>query len=135
MRRKVSGTGQKKIPENWSDFFCDPNNKKELFQFLSDKVSCTDCLAGRKVFVTSGATVVSRATDRSMPLCNHEEADTRIVHVVHLLDALENGCSICLVRTVDRDVVAILIGKYHSKINKHPTTDIWVAFGTGKNFM
>ncbi|KAG0696103.1 hypothetical protein GWK47_003122 [Chionoecetes opilio] len=41
----------------------------------------------------------------------------------------------CLVRTVDTDVVAILIGKYHSLTSQHQMAAIWVAFGTGKNFM
>ncbi|KAG0710839.1 hypothetical protein GWK47_021999 [Chionoecetes opilio] len=68
-----------------------------------------------------------------MPRCDHEEADTRIV--VHLKDALDKGCTNCLVRTVDTDVVAILIGKYHSLTSQHQMAAIWVAFGTGKNFM
>lgn len=68
-----------------------------------------------------------------MPPCDHEEADTRIV--VHLQDALESGCTACLVRTVDTDVLVILIGKYHFLASKYPSADIWVAFGSGKNFL
>lgn len=68
-----------------------------------------------------------------MPRCDHEEADTKIV--IHLKDALDKGCSTCLVRTVDTDVVVISIGKYHSLTSQHQTAAIWVAFGTGKNFM
>ncbi|KAG0719349.1 hypothetical protein GWK47_050662 [Chionoecetes opilio] len=99
-------------PRHWPDFLRDPTNKVELFQFLSEKiVSPLPSPDGKQVFATSGASVVCSGTDHSMPPCDHEEADTRIV--VHLQDALESGCTTCLVRTVDTDVLVILIGKYH----------------------
>ena len=40
--------------------------------------------------------------------CNHEEADTRLI--VHLQDAILNGCHKMLVRTIDTDIVVIVIG-------------------------
>ena len=47
-----------------------------------------------------------------MPNCNHEEADTRIV--VYLLHAFRNDAAVtALVRTVDTDVVVILVGKFN----------------------
>eukprot|EP00745_Piridium_sociabile_P022176 TRINITY_DN34414_c0_g1_i10.p1 TRINITY_DN34414_c0_g1~~TRINITY_DN34414_c0_g1_i10.p1 ORF type:complete len:283 (-),score=55.29 TRINITY_DN34414_c0_g1_i10:371-1219(-) len=67
-----------------------------------------------------------------MPDCHQEEADTRTVF--HVLDALKKGAVKCLVRTVDTDAVAILIGKCHSLQIVCPELNIWVAFGTGKNF-
>ena len=67
-----------------------------------------------------------------MSKCNHEEADTRIV--VHILHALEQGMKIIQVRTVDTDVVTILVGAYFSLVKTQPDLDIWVAFGTGKSF-
>ncbi|KAG0710652.1 hypothetical protein GWK47_022350 [Chionoecetes opilio] len=110
VRRKVAGPD--KVPGNWPDFLRDPTNKVELFQFPIRE----DCIHypfpdGKQVFATSGASVVCSGTDHSMPPCDHEEADHRIV--VHLQDALESGCTTCLVRTVDTDVLVILIGKYH----------------------
>lgn len=54
---------------------------------------------------------------------DHEEEDTR----------LENGPGTCIIRTVDTDVV-ILIGKFSSFLSLNSSADIWVAFGTGKNF-
>ncbi|KAG0724638.1 hypothetical protein GWK47_040164 [Chionoecetes opilio] len=131
VRRKVGGPT--KVPSNWPDFLRDSTNKEELFQFLSDKVGSNDWPDGKEVFITSGTDVISRGSDHSMPRCDHEEADTRIV--VHLKDALDKGCTTCLVRTVDTDVVVILIGKYHSLTSQHQMAAIWVAFGTGKNFM
>ena len=67
-----------------------------------------------------------------MAPCDHEEADTRLL--IHLQDALQNGCTNCLVRTVDTDVVVILIGKFHHLITLCQDVSIWVAFRTCKNF-
>ena len=130
IRRKV--VGQNKVPSNWPDFVHDSTNKQELFNFLSKKVSLTGFPDGKQIFITSGTTVIGRGTSHCMQLCGHEEADTRIV--VHLQDALANGSTTCLVRMVDTDVVVIIIGKFHALPTKHPTADIWIAFGTGKNF-
>lgn len=66
-----------------------------------------------------------------MPSCNHEEADTRIV--VHLYHSLET-CDKILVRTVDTDVVVILIGKFVDLYEINSAADIWVAFGMGRYF-
>ncbi len=55
--------------------------------------------------------------------------------LVHLQDALRNGANTCLVRTVDTDVVVVLIGNFYAFISNHPAADLWVAFGTRKSFM
>ena len=96
IRRKV--IGKNKVPSNWPDFLRDSTNKQELFNFLSNKVALTECPDGKQIFITSGTAVISRGTSRSMPLCGHEEADTRILF--HLQDALATGSTTCLVRTV-----------------------------------
>ena len=67
-----------------------------------------------------------------MPNCNHEEADTSIV--VHVPHALQQGLSTVQVRTVDTDVVVVLIGVFHKLLLSQPKADIWVAFGVGKNY-
>ena len=64
--------------------------------------------------------------------CDHEEEDTRLL--IHLQDAIQNSCTKCLMRTVDTDVVVILIGKFHHLLTLSQDVNIWVAFGTGKNF-
>ena len=112
IRRKVAG--QNKVPSNWRQFLHDSTNKQELFNFLSNRVSSTDFPDGKQIFITSGTTVISRGTTHCMQLCGHEEADTRIL--VHLEDALANGSTTCLVRTVDTDVIVIIIGKFHALI-------------------
>ena len=67
----------------------------------------------------------------AMGNCNHEEADTRMV--VHLINALENGLNSIVVRTVDTDVIVILISEFHTIQEVCPEADILIAFGTGKN--
>ena len=58
--------------------------------------------------------------------------DSRIcLHVHH---ALTEGATTILVRTVDTDVVVILLGVYHDLEPHHPAMQLWVGFGTGKNF-
>lgn len=68
-----------------------------------------------------------------MPDCNHGEAHTRIVvHQRHTL--LTKGTSTILVRTVDTDVVLILVGKFRDLKAVNVNVDIWVAFGMGRSF-
>lgn len=67
-----------------------------------------------------------------MPPCNHEEADTRIV--IHVIHALQSGYTRVLVRTVDTDVVVILVGKFGRLIVERSDADVWIAFGMRKNF-
>lgn len=76
--------------------------------------------------------MVSLGTSENMEDCSHEEADTRIL--VHLLDAVKKNRKKIIIRTVDTDVVTILIGQFYSLIVHHPDIDIWVAFGMGKSF-
>ncbi|CAJ1084188.1 Sodium/potassium-transporting ATPase subunit alpha [Xyrichtys novacula] len=67
-----------------------------------------------------------------MSECDHEEADTRVC--VHLKDALEKGSQKVVIRTVDTDIIVILVGLLGQLTKDYPDTGIWVAFGMGKNF-
>ena len=49
-----------------------------------------------------------------MQRCDHEEADTKIV--LHVQHALDKGCKQVFVRTVDTDVLVILIGLFDDMI-------------------
>ena len=132
VRRKVSG--QTKIPGNWMDFLRDTKNKKELFAFLTSKVAGIIWPPDKSVYITSGQYVESMNSSRPMLACNHEEADTRIVvHVMHAL-VVEQGMKSVLVRTVDTDVIFILVGVCAKLATIQPSADIWVALGTGKNY-
>ena len=67
-----------------------------------------------------------------MNSCNHEEADTRVI--VHIVHTLAQGSKTINVRTVDTDVIVILIGKFHDLKMLQSDLDLWVSFGVGKQF-
>ena len=66
-----------------------------------------------------------------MSSCNHVVADTQIVF--HIQHALEQGAKSVHVRTLDTDVIVILVGLFNDLLVIQPLTDIWVAFAKGKN--
>ena len=51
-----------------------------------------------------------------------------------MIDSLQEGATKILIRTVDTDVIVVLIGQFHNIIDQYPNAELWVAFGTGKNF-
>ena len=55
VRSKVSG--QTKLSGNWADFLRDPINKKELFSFLTSKVTKCTFPPNKAMYVTSGESV------------------------------------------------------------------------------
>ena len=130
LRIKVSG--QTKLPRKWSDFLRDARNVKELFDFLTNKLRIMSVPENKEIFVTSRDDVIGIGTEHGMSQCNHEEADTRII--IHVQDSLQRGSNTIMVRTVDTDVVVLLVGHFYSLCDQHPSADIWVAFGTGKHF-
>ena len=76
--------------------------------------------------------MVSHGSEHVMGQCNHEEADTCIV--VQVRHTLERGAESVLVRTVDTDVVVILVGKLHDLLAYNQLSKVWVAFGMGRHF-
>ena len=130
VRRNVSE--ETKLPRNWSDFLRDSSNKKELFDFLTYKMANFVFPEGKAVYITSEESVLTVCSSSPMPNCNHEEADTSIV--VHVPHALQQGLTTVQVRTVDTDVVVVLIGVFHMLLLSQPKADICVAFGVGKNY-
>ena len=127
--RKVSD--QAKLSGNWLGFLRDPEDKKELFSFLTGKVAQFRHPEGTSLHITSGESVLSLRSSLQMGKCNHEEADTRIV--VHILHAQKQGSKSVLVRTVDTDVIIILVGQFHCFTRTQPLVDVCVAFGMGRN--
>ena len=117
---------QVKIPKKWTNFLHVSENKKELFNFLA--VQVTTCPLSNQVYATYDTKVLSNTATSSMPECTHEEADTRLV--VHMMSALQEGNRSILIRTVDTDVVVILLGKYSDILSTYPDAEIWIRFGT-----
>lgn len=59
----------------------------------------------------------------------HQEADSHmLLHVAH---AARNGHQEIMIQTVDTDVVVLAVAVAQTLQPEH---EIWLAFGTGKNF-
>ena len=69
--------------------------------------------------------MVSKGRVNPMPMADHQEADTRICP--HVEDALQNGASITMVRTVDSDIVVILVGIFFQLKMHYPDFQLWVG--------
>ena len=76
--------------------------------------------------------MICKGSNQAMSTCDHEEADTRVC--VHIMDALDKGANKIYVRTVDTDVIVIVVGVFYELQRKCSDVDIWVAFGMGKHF-
>ena len=83
---------------------------------------------GKVVMITYGKEVRSNHSVY-MPPCLHEEADTRMLF--HLKDMADNGYKKLCLKTVDSDVLVIMIGLFHAIKGK--VDNVWVEYGVGKN--
>ena len=124
IRRKVSKSNKKMArisptPRQQTGAVCIPLSK-----------SCFDKSLGRQNSWHEEHVIV-RGNNLDMVKTDHEEADTRMV--LHKLNALQRGPTICLIRTVDTDVV-ILIEIFDKLTAICQIANIWVALGTGKKF-
>ena len=128
IRRRVMPDS--KIPGNWAAFLRIDKNKEELFHFLADQLGTVGVQHGQVVSTKGNAVVCNRETDdtSSLSLCNHEEADTRLL--LHAADAAKNGLKKIMLRTVDTDVVVIAVSTFQDL----GLSELWIAFGVGKHF-
>lgn len=127
IRQRISGTA--KIPGNWQNFLANVDNKKELFSFLSKKITEEHFPDDKNVYITAGEQVQHVGNSPPMDQCNHEEADTRVL--VHLLHALQSS-SLGMVYTGDTDVVVIFLSNFHHIKALNPAAEIWISFKEGK---
>ena len=127
-RRMVLPSAQ--LPGNWKGFLRDSDNKTQLFEFIAKSLTEKSYEAGKQLVTTIGDKVQccpGEAKDTLQP-CSHEEADTRVI--LHADDCARSGLYKVLIRTTDTDVVVLGIGHFH----KMAVTELWIAFGCGKNF-
>ena len=138
--RKVRGEGTRRrvldsavIPKNWAGFLRNSDNKKELFCFISQRVSMLSS-GSKEVYTTHLDDVLTAhhpddCLDEIAP-CNHEEADTRmLLHVAH---ASKHGHQKVSLRTVDTDVVVLAVAQFQN--NYLQLSELWIEFGTGKHY-
>ena len=125
IRRRVEPFNS--IPGNWQEFLRINNNKIELFSFLATSADISTDKQVISICHTGVLCTQSRDVSGLAP-CTHEEADTRIL--LHLEDALKHGYNKVSTRTVDTYMVvhAVTSGQ---RLN---ITELWIAFGAGKNF-
>ena len=86
----------------------------------------------KQLVVTSDTEVLSKPPlpDRSsIAPCMHEEADSRML--LHVAQAARNGHHKIMIQTVDIDVVVVAVAVAQTL---QPEDELWLAFGTGKNF-
>ena len=110
----------------------DSTNKSELFHYLSCILEKKDFPEGKKFYITNGQEVISKNSENEMESCTQEEADSRMV--VHILHAVQSGAKKIMVRSVDTDVLVILISQFFYIHHICADIDLWIAFGTGKDF-
>ena len=136
--RELCGKGVRRrvdsaiIPGNWQCFLRVDSNKVELFSYLSTMLAESFQEEGKELVVTDGEQVIcvpQQEDVNSLAPCNQEEAGPRMMpHVAH---AAQHGHHQIQVRTVDTDVVVLSV----MVVQKLPAGDeLWVAFGTGKNY-
>ena len=99
-----------KIPPKWKEFLKKSENKSEIFEFLSNRISETEFPTNKEIVSTYRGSFSNSNPERVLLNFNHEESDTCII--VHLVDGLKDSLSKVLIRTVDTDVIVILLGKY-----------------------
>ena len=140
--RERRGKGSRKrvlpktpIPTSWHSFLRNDDNKKELFAYLSTAV-IQNPLPDKIIVTTRKQNLLSFSPINSSNLepCNHEEADSRIF--VHVLDAIKQGHSKIMIRTVDTDVVILAITaiSFFAECYNNASLELWIAFGVGKSF-
>ena len=127
IRQRICGTA--KIPGNWQNFLANVDKKKELFSFLSKKITEEHFPDDKNVYITAGDQVHHVGNSPPMDQCNHEEADTRVL--VHFLHALQSS-SLGMVYTGDTDVVVLLLSNFHHIKALNPAAEIWISFKAGK---
>jgi hypothetical protein len=132
VRRKVNP--QTKIPDNWYHFLREPKNKTELFEFLNEKTVNHIYEEGKEVCLTHNNNIVSNVKHRKDFMNSDiEEADTRIL--IHIIHALENNFNKIMVRTVDSDILVILLGHFENLRTKCESIKLVLAFGVGKDYV
>ena len=128
VRKRV--TANATTPGNWQSFLRSDANKSELFTFLAEHLQSLNIEGKVLVSTCNEDAISSTPIDKAgIAPCNQEEADTRIfLHVAH---AAKQGLTRAMVRTVDTDVIVLAVASMQKMQN---LSELWMAFGTGKNF-
>ena len=110
---------------------CGPQQDKN-FQFPFKTLIQSFEEDNKELVATDGEQVLCAPSQHETNLLapyNHEEADSRMM--LHVAYAARHGHQRILVRTVDTDVVVLAVMVAQKLSSQY---EIWLAFGTGKNF-
>ena len=125
-----------KFPSDFKDnFLKNSKNKDRLNEFLADEFM--QHYAGDKTFVvTKGEHVLSNvdllAADNSLSPNSAEEADQKLVR--HALQCVRSGIRNVVIRTVDTDVILLLIAYRHQEVNTNSRVFACMAVGKEEKY-
>ena len=124
-----------KFPSDFKDNFLKSNNNKErLNHFLADKFS--EIHHGvTKLTVTKGSDILTNDETLSGPLISYnsaEEADQKLVR--HMLQCVKSGIKNIVVRTIDTDVLILLLAYRHFAGNFDSKIYAWFTVGKNVSF-
>ena len=108
------------------------SNKTDLLKFLSNALLDSFSVKEKQLVVTDGQLDLSKPPLQdldSLSPCSHEEADTRML--LHANHAAHHGHHKIPIWTVDTDVVILAV--YVAQV-VGSQCELWLAFGTGKQF-
>ena len=130
--RKVF-TGLSKFPRNFrGDFLGNGENNEELNHFLASQFMERRNIRETILVVSKGDSILINDdilhSSIRINKCMSEEADARLVR--HTIDCVEHGYDRIVVRTVDTDVLILLIGNI-SYMNELGDATIYALHGSG----
>ena len=133
--RRIRPSNNVPIPKGkeWQKFLKVSENKDELFKYLSSELVTATSTSNYFLLSTKGEVVISnKPVDLArISTSDHEEADSRMI--LHLFDAAIEGHTKAYLRTVDSDVVVLLLHHFEN-LNQLGLRELWVGFGKGKSY-
>ena len=126
--------GESKLPEDFESFLKNDDNKTNLNMLVAKHAMRPQSWTWREEVVVTYNTKVLTSSDGIQEMytwiqCVHEEADNRML--IYIKDMLAKDITNIILRTVDTDVIVILLAFMSQFIELNDNVMIWVDFGTG----
>lgn len=125
-----------KFPSDFKEnFLKNSKNKDQLNRFLADEFM-QHYSGDKSLVITKDESVLSNveilATDTSLTPNSAQEADQKLVR--HALQCVRGGINNVVVRTVDTDVILLLVAYRHWETNTNANVFAWMASGKEANY-
>ena len=100
------------FPNDFGDnFLKNSDNKEKLNHFLAEKMITLHANSDKCLVITKGNSIITNTqdmlNDELLKFCPSEEADPRLLR--HMIQCVQSGMSTVVVRTVDSDVLVLLL--------------------------